>query len=293
MLEYSTRLVGLRRSLVSYSGRVGPPVKVVILAGGRGTRASPFTEYMPKPMMPVCGKPIVARVMEIFARQGHVDFILSVGYRKEIIVDYFETRRADWHVTIVDTGEDADTGARVERCRHLLRETFMVTYSDGICDVNLAELSAFHQTHPGLATVTSVPLTSQYGTIEADGTGRVLAFREKPTLRDHWINAGFMIFDPAVFEFWQGENLEREVLPALLHKGVLYAFRHNGFFKSMDTHKDQQELDVTRHAIALHDFFHRGDFGGEARNCLAGMIAHLGPKRRRLIRARPSADRAA
>jgi glucose-1-phosphate cytidylyltransferase len=218
-------------------------VKVVILAGGRGTRASPFTEYMPKPMMPVCGKPIVARVMEIFARQGHVDFILSVGYRKEIIVDYFETRRADWRVTIVDTGEDADTGARVERCRHLLRETFMVTYSDGICDVNLADLLAFHQTHPGLATVTSVPLTSQYGTIEADGTGRVLAFREKPTLRDHWINAGFIIVDPAVFEFWRGENLEREVLPALQQRGMLYTFRHNGFFKSMDTHKDQQELE--------------------------------------------------
>src|SRR3984893_18926524 len=100
---------------------------------------------MPKPMMPFGEKPIVARVMEICALQGHADFILSVGYRKEIIVDYFEPRRSDWRVTIVDTGEDTDTGARVERCRHLLRETFMVTYSDGICDVNLADLLAFHQ----------------------------------------------------------------------------------------------------------------------------------------------------
>jgi glucose-1-phosphate cytidylyltransferase len=218
-------------------------VKVVILAGGRGTRASPFTDYMPKPMMPVCGKPIIARVMEIFAAQGHADFVLSVGYRKENIIDYFETRRTEWRVTIVDTGEDADTGARVERCRHLLQDTFIVTYSDGICDVHLAKLLAFHRSHSGLATVTSVPLTSQYGTIEADDTGRILAFREKPTLHGHWINAGFIAFDPAVFGSWHGDNLEREVLPALQEQGVLYTFRHHGFFKSMDTHKDQQELE--------------------------------------------------
>lgn len=218
-------------------------MKVVILAGGRGMRASPFTEYMPKPMMPVCGKPIVLHVMEIFARQGQTDFILSVGYRKENIIDYFHTRRPDWTVTIVDTGEETDTAGRVERCRHLLDDTFMVTYSDGLCDVSLIDLLAFHRGHQGLVTVTSVPLESQYGTIEADAAGKVLAFREKPILRDHWINAGFFVLDPSVFERWQGENLEREVLPSLQAQGALYAFRHNGFFKSMDTHKDQQELE--------------------------------------------------
>ncbi len=218
-------------------------MKVVILAGGRGMRASPFTEYMPKPMMPVCGKPIVLHVMEIFARQGHTDFILSVGYRKENIIDYFHTRRPGWNVTIVDTGEETDTGGRVERCRHLLDDTFMVTYSDGLCDVSLENLLAYHRSHEGLVTVTSVPLESQYGTIEADAAGKVLAFREKPVLRDHWINAGFFVLDPRVFETWQGENLEREVLPALQAQGALYSYRHNGFFKSMDTHKDQQELE--------------------------------------------------
>jgi glucose-1-phosphate cytidylyltransferase len=218
-------------------------VKVVILAGGRGMRASPFTEYMPKPMMPVCGKPIVLHVMEIFARQGHADFVLSVGYRKENIIDYFQTRRPDWNVTIVDTGDETDTAGRVERCRHLLDTTFMVTYSDGLCDVGIADLLAFHESHDGLVTVTSVPLESQYGTIEADATGKVLAFREKPVLRDHWINAGFMVLDPAVFDSWRGDNLEREVLPLLQERGSLYAYRHNGFFKSMDTHKDQQELE--------------------------------------------------
>jgi len=219
-------------------------MQVVILAGGRGTRAYPYTEYLPKPMMPVCGKPILARVMEIFASQGHLDFIISVGYRKEIILDYFATPRSNWRVNIVDTGEDTDTGGRIRKCAHLLKDRFFATYSDGLCDVDLARLVQFHHQHDGMATVTSVPLVSQYGTIESDGDGRVTAFREKPVLRNYWINAGFFVMDPGVFDHWQGENLERDVLPALQRDGRLFSYRHDGFFKSMDTHKDQQELEA-------------------------------------------------
>jgi glucose-1-phosphate cytidylyltransferase len=219
-------------------------VQVVILAGGRGTRAYPYTEYLPKPMMPVCGKPILARVMEIFAAQGHLDFIVSVGYRKEIILDYFATPRANWRVTIVDTGEDTDTGGRIHKCRHLLHDRFFATYSDGLCDVDLNRLVDFHAGHDGLATVTSVPLVSQYGTIESDRDGRVMAFREKPVLRDYWINAGFFVMDPQIFDHWEGDNLERQVLPAFQRDGRLFSYRHDGFFKSMDTHKDQQELEA-------------------------------------------------
>ncbi|HEY1261624.1 MAG TPA: sugar phosphate nucleotidyltransferase [Stellaceae bacterium] len=218
-------------------------MQVVILAGGRGTRAYPYTEYLPKPMMPVFGKPILVRVMEIFASQGHNDFVLSVGYRNEIIRDYFATPRRDWRIQIVDTGEETDTGGRIRRCRDLLQDEFFATYSDGLCDVDLARLCAFHRTHNGLVTVTSVPLVSQYGTIEADPAGCVMAFREKPVLHDHWINAGFFVMSQSAFDHWQGENLEREVLPALQRKGLLYAYRHRGFFKSLDTHKDQQELE--------------------------------------------------
>jgi glucose-1-phosphate cytidylyltransferase len=218
-------------------------MQVVILAGGKGTRAYPFTEYIPKPMMPVGGKPIIVRVMEIFASQGHRDFVISLGHRKEIIEDYFVSRRSDWRVTLVDTGEDTDTGGRIERCRHLLHGRFFATYSDGICDVDLARLVAFHSAHDGEATVTSVPLRSQYGTIESEPSGRVVAFREKPVLRDYWINAGFFVMNPTVFDHWQGTNLEREVLPTLLRNGLLYCYRHDGFFKSLDTHKDQQELE--------------------------------------------------
>lgn len=218
-------------------------MQVVILAGGKGTRAYPYTEYLPKPMMPVFGKPILVRVMEIFASQGHTDFVLSVGYRNEIIRDYFATPRGNWRVEIVDTGEETDTGGRISGCRHLLRDDFFATYSDGLCDVDLARLCGFHQAHSGVVSVTSVPLVSQYGTIEADASGRVTGFHEKPALRDHWINAGFFVMSPAVFEHWHGENLEREVLPALQGKGLLYTYRHRGFFKSLDTHKDQQELE--------------------------------------------------
>ena len=126
-------------------------MQVVILAGGAGTRAYPYTEYLPKPMMPVGGKPVIVRVMEIYAREGITDFILSVGYRKEIITDYFANRSLGWNVQIVDTGNDTDTGGRIHGCRHLLGETFMATYADGLSDVSLSDLVAFHHKSGSLA----------------------------------------------------------------------------------------------------------------------------------------------
>lgn len=219
-------------------------MKVIILAGGTGSRAYPYTEYLPKPMMPVGGKPILARVMEIYARQGFTDFILSVGYRKEVIIDYFDQRRSGWNIQIVDTGADADTGGRIWRCRELVGDTFMATYADGLSDVPLDRLIARHRESEALATVTCVPLRSQYGTVTMDTRGRITEFREKPVLMDHWINIGFFVMDRCIFDHWRGENLEREVFPNLLPGGRLAAFRHHGFFKSLDTHKDQQEIEA-------------------------------------------------
>lgn len=219
-------------------------MKVLILAGGRGTRAYPYTDYLPKPMMPVGGKPIIMRVMQIFANQGVTDFVLSLGYRKEIILDYFLGRSLGWNVELVDTGDDADTGDRVRLCRDLLGDEFFVTYSDGLCDVDLAKLRSFHRGHDGLATITNVPLRSQYGTIETDTRGLVRAFREKPTLPEHRINAGYCVMNSGVFDMWEGSSLEQEVFPALLAHGKLFSYNHNGFFKSMDTFKDQQELET-------------------------------------------------
>ncbi len=218
-------------------------MQVLILCGGMGTRAYPFTEHLPKPMLPVNGTPILVHVMRIFADRGHRDFVLSVGYRKEVIADYFEGKNLDWRVRIVDTGEETDTGGRIEGCRDVLDETFFATYSDGLSNVSLDVLLRFHRSHDGLATITTVPMSSQYGTLESEASGRVTRFREKPTLREHWINAGFFVFDRGVFDHWSGSNLERDVFPALAVKGLVYGYRHDGFFKSMDSYKDQQEIE--------------------------------------------------
>ena len=218
-------------------------MQVVILCGGKGTRAYPYTEHLPKPMMPIGGQPILLQVMQIYAAQGHTEFILSVGYRKEVIIDYFHGKVLDWDVEIVDTGPDTDTGGRISECRHLLRDQFMATYADGLSDIRLADLLEFHNGHEGLATITSVPLTCQYGTLELDHDGRIKAFREKPVLYEHWINAGFFVLDKEALDHWRGTNLEKHVFPALVEEGLLFAHRHDGFFKSVDTYKDHQEIE--------------------------------------------------
>jgi glucose-1-phosphate cytidylyltransferase len=218
-------------------------MQVLILCGGKGTRAYPYTEYLPKPMMPINGQPILIHVMRIFAEQGHTEFILSLGYHKEVIIDYFDRKTLDWDVQLVDTGENTDTGGRIAKCQHLMDDTFMATYVDGLSDVPLDKLIEFHKSHDGLATITTVPLRSQYGTLECDDSCRINCFKEKPTLREHWINAGFFVFEHKVFKHWQGENLEKDVFPNLSENGLVYAYKHDGFFKSMDTYKDQQEIE--------------------------------------------------
>ena len=218
-------------------------MQTVILCGGKGTRAYPYTDYLPKPMLPVVGQPILLHVMRIFAEQGCREFVLSVGWRKEVILDYFDRKTLDWNVQFVDTGVDADTGQRILGCRHLLGEKFFATYADGLSDIRLDDLLKFHESHGAPATLTSVPLRSQYGTVTCEADGKVIAFREKPVLHEHWINAGFFVFNSSVFDHWQGDNLERDVLPNLCNQRRLFAYRHDGFFKSMDTYKDQQEIE--------------------------------------------------
>ncbi|MGH2458527.1 MAG: sugar phosphate nucleotidyltransferase [Chloroflexota bacterium] len=218
-------------------------MQVVILCGGRGTRAYPHTQTVPKALMPIGGIPIVEQVMRIYAARGFREFILSCGYLKEMMFDHFHQPRGSWDVTCVDTGDDADTGDRILRVRHLLGPTFHATYCDGLGDVDLDALLEYHRAHGAPATVTAAPLRSQYGLIYSDDDGRVVRFDEKPVLPNYWINGGFFVFERSVFDEWQGHNLEREVLPALSGKGRLRMYRHRGFWHSMDTYKDQQELD--------------------------------------------------
>lgn len=219
-------------------------MNVVILCGGMGTRAYPYTRRMPKALMPVGDAPIVEQVMRIYSAFGYREFILSVGYLKEQIVEYFDRRQRElgWKVTCVDTGAATDTGGRILGCRDYVTPTFHATYCDGLGDLDLDALVDFHHGHPGAATMTTFPLRSQYGLVYSDGGGRVTHFDEKPVLQDKLINAGFFVFDTRVFEQWQGTNLERDVLPGLAERDELYIYRHEGFWRSMDTHKDQQEL---------------------------------------------------
>jgi len=218
-------------------------VKVLILCGGKGTRSYPFTEYFPKVMMPICGTPILVHLMRLYAHQGYREFVLAAGHRKEMLFDYFDGRFREWNVEIVDTGESSDTGERVRRCAPYLGETFFATYGDGLGNVRLDELLGLHRQKNAWATVTSVPLRSQYGTVIFSDEQRVTHFREKPLIRDYWINAGFFVFEKKAFNLWEGQNLEVEVLPNLAKHGVLYTYLHEGFWKSMDTSKDQQEME--------------------------------------------------
>jgi glucose-1-phosphate cytidylyltransferase len=213
----------------------------VILCGGKGTRAYPLTVDLPKPLLPVAGTPILRHVMEIYARQGFADFVLAAGHLAHTVEEFATTVPLGWSVTVVDTGEETETADRIRGCRHLLGETFLATYGDGLGNVDLAATLARHRAGPMLGTLTTVPLPSQYGTVDVDDEGRVRKFVEKPVLRDHWINAGFFVLEQAALDH-QGANLERELLPALAADGRLRVYRHSGFWRSMDTHKDMVEL---------------------------------------------------
>ena len=224
----------------------------IILCGGRGTRAYPHTVEIPKPLMEVAGRPIVRHVMEIYAQQGFDRFVLAAGFGAASVRGYAESLPPEWKVEVVDTGEDTNKGDRVLAVRQMVADTFFVTYADGVGDVDLRALLEFHRGHDGCATVTTVPLPSQYGTLDTDGDARVVGFREKPQLPDHWINAGFMVMDPEVFDGWSGD-LEDDVLPALARAGRLFAYRHEGFWKSLDTYKDSLDLDsIARRAEEEH-----------------------------------------
>jgi glucose-1-phosphate cytidylyltransferase len=217
-------------------------MRTLILCGGKGTRAYPLTTQVPKPLLEVAERPVLQHVMEIYAAQGFTSFVLAAGFKLELIEEFAKKLSGEWDVEVVDTGVDTNTGGRIARCRERLGETFFATYSDGLADIDLEELLAHHRTNPGTATLTTVPLPSQYGTIIFGGDSRVSSFREKPVQGDHWINGGYFVFDQGAFDHWAGEDLERDVLPALGAAGELFAYQHRGFWKSMDTYKDALEL---------------------------------------------------
>jgi glucose-1-phosphate cytidylyltransferase len=195
-------------------------------------------------MLRIGDRPVLHHVMDIYARHGVTDFVLAAGYRYEAIEAYADHWPSEWTVDVVDTGEDTDTGGRVLACLDRVGETFHATYGDGVGNVDISALAARHAEHGGGATVTVVPLPSQYGTLVTDDAGKVTAFREKPVLSDHLINAGFFVFDRDRLSECGGPSLERDILPALGDRGELFVYRHDGFWKSMDTQKDVSDVDA-------------------------------------------------
>jgi glucose-1-phosphate cytidylyltransferase len=218
-------------------------VRAVILCGGKGTRAHPHTEVVPKPLLHVAGEPVLGHVLAILATQGVTEFVLSAGHLADQVVAFARTLPAAWDVEVVDTGAEAGTAERITGVAHLLDGTFLATYADGLADVDVAALRRRHAAHRGAVTVTSVPLPSPFGTLTLAAEGRVTAFAEKPRLPDHRINGGFLVLEPrALDHFVAGPDLERDVLPAIAAAGELYVYDHPGFWRSLDTYKDAQEL---------------------------------------------------
>src|SRR5262245_40048479 len=237
-------------------------MKVVLLAGGRGTRVREETEYRPKPVGEVGGRPILWHIMKNFASFGLKDFVVCTGYKGEMIKEYFLNYEArmndftihlgpqsrveyfpdhaevDWQVTLADTGANTMTGGRVKCVARHLDGQFMVTYGDGLADVNIEKLLAFHRAHGRLATVTTVRPLSRFGVMDIGGEGVVERFREKPQT-DDYINAGFFVFEPRVLDYLDDDSvLEQQPLEALADDGQLVAYRHDGFWQPMDTYRE-------------------------------------------------------
>jgi glucose-1-phosphate cytidylyltransferase len=241
-------------------------MKTVILAGGLGTRLAEETGIRPKPMVEIGGQPVLWHVMKHYSSHGFNEFLVALGYKGEMIKRYFLDYyplfgnltvdlsdggvRADnsecepWLVHLVDTGADSMTGGRVLRMRDRVgRETFMVTYGDGVTNVDLKRVVDFHRSHGKIATVTAVRPPSRFGGIVFEGD-RVAEFTEKPQIGEGWINGGFMVFEPQVFDYMTDDStvLEKDVLETLASEGNLMAYRHDGFWQCMDTIRDVQLL---------------------------------------------------
>jgi len=215
----------------------------VILCGGKGSRAYPHAETVPKALFEVGGKPVLEHVMGVYALQGFRDFVLAGGYLIDALRVFADRIQmaCGWRVAVSDTGLEANTGERVKRCAERAGERFFLTYCDGLANVDLHGLLDHHLSHGALMTVTAVPLQSQYGILELDGGDRVRCFREKPLLPQHLVNGGFFVVERAALAYC-GDDLEHDMLPKLAADGQLVARRHDGFWRSMDTYKDLLDL---------------------------------------------------
>lgn len=245
-------------------------MKVVILAGGLGTRLTEETTVKPKPMIEIGGKPILWHIMKIYEHYGYNDFVICLGYKGHIIKEYFinyylynsditvelGSNKMDIHysnsesfkVTLIDTGNETNTAGRIKKIKKYTgEETFMLTYGDGVSNINIPELIKFHKTHGKLATLTSIQLPGRYGTLEIGDEGQVSYFQEKPAGDGIWVNGGFFVLEPGIFDYLEGdmENVQWEKGPLvkIAKNKQLVAYQHYDFWKSMDALRDKIELE--------------------------------------------------
>ena len=232
---------------MAFSGDGSICMKVLILAGGLGTRLSEETDLIPKPLVKIGGKPILWHIMKRYSAFGYNDFVILLGYKGHMIKEYFANNNENnWDITFLDTGQKTDTGGRIKRAaQHIDNQTFMLTYGDGLADINLIQLLSFHQKHGGLATMTSVQLASRFGILEIGDEERVTQFKEKPKENEAWINGGFFICEPSMLNYIDNDEttFEKTPLTTLANDGELFTYRHRGFWKCMDTLRDKRELD--------------------------------------------------
>ena len=220
-------------------------MKVVILAGGFGTRLSEYTKSIPKPMVKINGKPILVYIIEHYLKYGFNDFYIALGYKGNYIKNFFKKNKFNCKINLIDTGLKTMTGGRLKRLKKKIKnETFLLTYGDGVSDVNLQKLVKFHKKKNKLITLTAVRPPARFGAIKIKGN-KVKTFKEKSKLDEGWINGGFFVVEPKFLNFIKNDKtfLEREPLEKASKKNQLLAFKHNGFWQCMDTKRDKDYLE--------------------------------------------------
>ena len=221
-------------------------MKIVILAGGLGTRISEYTKIIPKPMIKVCKKPIIYFIMKHYANYGFKDFYIALGYKGHIIKKYVKKNNFGWNINLIDTGQKTMTGGRLKRLKkHLGNEPFMLTYGDGLSNVNIKKLLTFHKKNKKLVTLTAARPPARFGAIKILGN-KVKYFKEKSKLDEGWINGGFFVMQPEFLNYIKNDQtfLEREPMELLTKKNQLVAFKHKDFWQCMDTKRDMDNLNI-------------------------------------------------
>ena len=219
-------------------------MKVVLLAGGFGTRLSEYTKTIPKPMIEVGGQPMLVHIMKQYAKYGFKDFYIALGYKGETIKKFFNKKFFDWNINLIETGKNTMTGGRLKRLKKYVgKKTFMMTYGDGLSNANLGKLLNFHKKNKKLVTLTAVRPPARFGALKLKGNN-VSYFKEKPKLDEGWINGGFFVMEPEFLKLIKNDNtyLEREPLEAVTRRKQLAAFKHEGFWQCMDTKRDKDNL---------------------------------------------------